>query len=381
MMDITKEGDKMPPIKSTIWSIDPHTKAKHEVLEYYLKAWVPILATTSKKIIYLDGFAGPGIYEKGEEGSPLIALRTAIEHVHRLRFKAEIRFIFLEKDPERATMLRKVLKERFEQLPSGISYDVLDSQFAPTLSSILDELEEKGAKLAPTFAFLDPFGFSGLPMNLIGRMLNYDKCEVLITFMSGFVNRFTDELREQALDELFAASDWRRIREIGDPGARQRFLIELYTRQLRDAGGATYVKSFEMVGKHNQPLYHLVYGTKHLKGLEHMKEAMWKVDRRGTYTFSDITDVGQTFLIDYSDENYWQQQAADAIFDRFVGQTKTIEEIYQFVIVKTPYIFRKSILKHLEKRECPKIIKVTNRNRKLTYPEGCSITFRINSTK
>jgi hypothetical protein len=65
------------------------------------------LAATSNRIIYLDGFAGPGIYEDGKEGSPLIALRTAIDHIHQPRFKAEIKFAFIENDLERASMLRR----------------------------------------------------------------------------------------------------------------------------------------------------------------------------------------------------------------------------------------------------------------------------------
>lgn len=340
-----------------------------------MKAWFPILATTSGRIIYLDGFAGPGIYEDEEEGSPLIALRTAIDHIHQPRFKAEIEFVFIERDSERMSILRKVLEERFAKLPNMISYSTFDREFAPTLSSVLDNIEQMGAKLAPTFAFLDPFGFSGLPMNLIGRMLSYDRCEVLITFMSGFVNRFTDELREPALDELFATSEWRGIRNIVDPDVRQKFLIDLYKRQLRNVGGAVYVKSFEMIGKHNQPIYHLVYGTRHWKGLETMKEAMWKVDRRGTYKFSDITDVNQKFIIDYSDEKHWVQQVADAVFNEFRGQTKTIEEIHEFVVTRTPLIFRKLILKCLEKTEVPKIVDVTNRRRRFTYPDGCFVKF------
>ena len=340
-----------------------------------MKAWFPILATTSGRIIYLDGFAGPGIYEDEEEGSPLIALRTAIEHIHQPRFKAEIKFVFIERDSERMSILRKVLEERFAKIPDMISYSTFDREFAPTLSSVLDNIEQMGAKLAPTFAFLDPFGFSGLPMNLIGRMLSYDRCEVLITFMSGFVNRFTDELREPALDELFATSEWRGIRNIMDPDVRQKFLIDLYKRQLRNVGGAVYVRSFEMIGKHNQPIYHLVYGTRHWKGLEAMKEAMWIVDRRGTYKFSDITDVNQKFIIDYSDEKHWVQQVADAVFNEFRGQTKTIEEIHKFVVTRTPLIFRKSILKCLEKTEVPKIVDVTNRRRRFTYPDGCFVKF------
>ncbi len=67
------------------WSIPPHTRAKHEILRYYLGAWFPILATIQHRLLYIDGFAGPGEYEGGEDGSPIIALKVAKDH--KLSFK------------------------------------------------------------------------------------------------------------------------------------------------------------------------------------------------------------------------------------------------------------------------------------------------------
>ncbi len=364
----------MSRISTTVWPIEPHTKAKHEILRHYLKAWFPILSRWSGRIIYLDGFAGPGVYEGSEDGSPVIALQTAVEHRLREHFK-DIVFFFIEKDPNRATMLLRVLKERFPNLPKNIEYGVQGAQFAPTLEQVLDKLEKQEARLAPTFAFLDPFGFSGFPMELIGRMMSYDKCEVLITFMAGFVRRFLDELREPVLNALFATQEWKKARNISDPDKRLRFLLDLYERQLRNIGGAEYVRSFGVIGPHNQLIYYLVYGTKHWKGLEVMKEAMWKVDRRGTYTFSDLTDIDQTYLIDYEKEPQWVPSAAEMVYSGFRGKTVAESEVHQFVIIGTPFIYRKSILKCLERDYPPKIIKVTNRKRSFSYPEGCLITF------
>jgi three-Cys-motif partner protein len=62
----------------TIWSITPHTQAKHAILKRYLDAWFPILSrqaailnrkfgtVNGRRILYIDGFAGPGIYTGGE---------------------------------------------------------------------------------------------------------------------------------------------------------------------------------------------------------------------------------------------------------------------------------------------------------------------------
>ena len=65
------------PPSDTLWSIEPHTAAKHKILCKYLDAWLPILQSFNGRIIYLDGFAGPGRYIGGEPGSPLVALECA----------------------------------------------------------------------------------------------------------------------------------------------------------------------------------------------------------------------------------------------------------------------------------------------------------------
>lgn len=365
----------MPRIRTTVWRIEPHTKAKHEILRYYLEAWFPILSRRSGRIIYLDGFAGPGVYTGGEEGSPVIALRTAVEHKLRNRFK-EIMFLFIEKEAERAAKLKEVLHERLPNLPENMKYHVIGAEFAPTLEKVLQEIEQNGARLAPTFAFLDPFGFSGFPMKLIGRMMSYKKCEVLITFMVGFVRRFTDDLREPVLNELYATEEWKKVRNITDPERRLRFLLNLYEKQLKKVGGAQYVRSFGMIGVYNQPIYYLIYGTKHPLGLQVMKEAMWNVDQRGTYKFSDLTDVNQTYIIDYQSNAHWVPMAAEMVHDKFRGKTVEESNVHQFVITDTPYVYRKSILRYMES-EChpPKVCGVRGRKRRLCYPEGCSITF------
>ena len=66
--------------KKTLWDIEPHTRAKHEILKKYLEAWFPIINRYNRKIIYIDGFCGPGRYSGGEPGSPVIALDVAMNH-------------------------------------------------------------------------------------------------------------------------------------------------------------------------------------------------------------------------------------------------------------------------------------------------------------
>lgn len=55
----------------TVWAAEPHTLAKHELLRRYLGGWFPIMTSYHRRVIYLDGYCGPGTYEDGEPGSPL----------------------------------------------------------------------------------------------------------------------------------------------------------------------------------------------------------------------------------------------------------------------------------------------------------------------
>ncbi|KAF6246234.1 hypothetical protein C6990_10150 [Nitrosopumilus sp. b3] len=359
----------------TIWPIGPHTIAKHQILEEYLKAWFPIVGRWTGRIVYLDGFAGPGKYKDGEDGSPIIAMRTAVEHT-MIKPTTEIVFGFIENDKKRSEVLKQTLEERFEQLPQNVKYNVIDSNFEKSVCDMLDSLEENEQVLAPTFAFIDPFGYSDFSMNLVKRLLNYDKSEVLITFMTGFVNRFLDPVHEEAVSKLYGSKDFLEAKDIPNTEERINFLLKLYEKKLKENNGAKYVRSFEMVGHDNNVVYHLIFGTKHWKGLEVIKRAMLKVDSRGMYSFSDRIGFGQTFFVNIKEGDDWMPDAAELIFKHFRGQSIEIDKIHRFVITDTPYMFKKKILTCLEKKIPSQILRVTNRKTKtLSYPDRCVVTF------
>lgn len=130
-----------------------------------------------------------------------------------------------------------------------------------------------------------------------------------------------------------------------------------------------------MIDERNQTIYYLVYATKDPKGMRVMKEAMWTVDRRGTYRFSDITDPGQSYIIDYSRNDVWIPAAAGEVYSHFLGRTVSCEDVDDFVTVDMRYRFRKAILQCLE--ETGRISHVAGRRRAKSFPDGCAITFSI----
>lgn len=298
----------------------PHTKAKHFLLQRYLSAWFPILGSGHKRIVYIDGFAGPGRYAQGEEGSPLIAIRAALSHQLRLN-NIDVVFVFIEGDPQRAEELRD------RQLPSitvpkNFRTVVICGHFEDTLQALQDELDAKQAVMAPTFAFIDPFGIKGAPFHLIERLIRRPRCEAFINFNTEGVQRWVQEVPAR-VDELVGmrgAAD--RIGAARDRVAEAR---RLYSESLKRV--ATYAPFFQIRSDRGLPIYDLFFATKHPLGFEKMKEAMWAADPTGTFSFSAGTDTMQLELLGPEAIS----QLPDRIAREFAGRTVVQEEVSLFV--------------------------------------------------
>jgi three-Cys-motif partner protein len=173
-----------------IWPLEAHTRAKHELLRRYLAAWFPILTSRgfTRRVLFLDGFAGPGIYAHGEPGSPIIALDTLVNHRHFSKLgHSEFVFLFVEPDRARFESLEEQVRLFWQMHPGGQPPNVKvrcdNDNFETMASGLVATIKEQRKQLAPTFAFIDPFGWSGAPLTLIRDLLSFDRCEVLFNFM------------------------------------------------------------------------------------------------------------------------------------------------------------------------------------------------------
>ena len=70
----------MPSFKPReLWEVAPHTLAKIEIVRQYLVRWFQILGRghSGRRLLYIDGFAGPGEYTNSRNSSPLASLAAA----------------------------------------------------------------------------------------------------------------------------------------------------------------------------------------------------------------------------------------------------------------------------------------------------------------
>lgn len=152
-----------------LWEYEEHTHAKHRLLVGYLHAWLPIMAQRNRRLNLIDGFAGPGRYTGGEPGSPLLMLDAYLNHKGRAGMGAlDVYFDFIELDHDRVAHLREELAG--VEVPANVHIEVIEGSFDKVMGEMLDGIP-RGQGLVPTFAFLDPFGYTGYGLRLSSRIL------------------------------------------------------------------------------------------------------------------------------------------------------------------------------------------------------------------
>jgi len=370
----------------TVWEITPHTKAKHEILRYYLGAWFPILASVHFRLLYVDGFAGPGEYKGGEDGSPIVALKVARDHAlkHKLSHpRMDLVFLFIENDEARYQNLERKIAELKPQLPSNFRIAPCCADFKDIFDSILSQIEEQNKQLAPSFVFIDPFGPTGFPMSLICRLAQQPRSEVLITFNYQSLNEWflQDPRKHKHLDELYGSDLWCRALQIPSADQKERYLMETYQTALESLGWRG--RSFRMVNKQNQTQYYLFFATTNWEGMLAMKRAMWSAAPTGDFRYSDMTNPQQPYLFDLCRDEEYSQDLASQLYKNHQGKTSAKQAVLKNDLAWHPTCIERHLTRALNILEYgfipPKIIEIkragNKKRRKHQYPNDCTITF------
>jgi three-Cys-motif partner protein len=353
----------------------PHTGAKHALLRRYLGAWFPIIARYNRRVVYYDAFAGPGEYKGGEPGSPIIALETLTEHDSFAPMSTtEFVFLLSEQDEACAEHLRDVVTEFHEAhqpWPANVKVDIKNTTFIDLTTEILDSLDEHEAKLAPTFAFVDPVGVKATPMSILKRLTDYPKAEMLVYFAHDSAVRWSGSGQiDKRLSDLFGTDEYKGASTL--TGAqRSQFLHDLYKRQLHEECGFPYIQSFAMYDDRGKRVYDLYYCTREPIGMNRMKEAMWKIAPAGDFSFRDRFADQEVIFADAVDTTPLRAH----LLEHFRGQAQTVDAVIDHVVVVTPYIESHVKRLTLAPMQADGLITSPNQRRRGTFPTGTIIIF------
>ena len=360
------------------WKYREHTRVKHILMEKYLAAWIPILGKWNPKICYFDGFAGRGEYTDGTLGSPIIALKVADKLSN---YFEKLLCFFIEKDVGNFRNLEQVLEREKSNITNWQKIEIAkeNDEFADVIERIFENMEKEKSILVPSFFFVDPFGFGGIPFRIIQRILSNPKTEVFFTFMVRDMARFIEhpQLRK-TFTGLFGTDEWKNVIQLSD---REKALIELYRKQLHDVAGVEYSWHFRICESEElRTLYYLIHATNNIKGHYIMKGIMFNQSALGSFAYlgpEDISERSQMRLFNVHDTGELKKY----LLERFEAEILTYDDIQEKVChpwySEPPYIdkhFRQA-LKELEKEPKVKIDRVTSKtekglsgNDRITFP-------------
>jgi three-Cys-motif partner protein len=154
-------GELLPAQKLPLYQ--SHSGAKHRLLRLYLNAWLPILGSRYRGVALVDGFASSGRYATGEPGSPLIMLEAYLGRGDRDRLVATPHYFFIE---EKRKFVRHLTAEVEGISLGAVEVDILKGEYAARFADVVDRLVALGSP--PTFAFVDPYGYSDNPFTWPG---------------------------------------------------------------------------------------------------------------------------------------------------------------------------------------------------------------------
>ena len=167
----------MPAVKFFDESSE-QSRVKATIVTKYFWAWAKVMIPRAKRranrIAYIDLFAGPGRYKDGTKSTPLLLLENAILDPD---MREMLVTIFNDADEDHSRSLEKAIYslpeiDRLKYPPKVYHFEV-GEEIAKML---------KDAGLVPTLFFVDPWGYRGLSLNLIGSMLKDWGCDCIFFF-------------------------------------------------------------------------------------------------------------------------------------------------------------------------------------------------------
>ncbi|MDR3638554.1 MAG: three-Cys-motif partner protein TcmP [Isosphaeraceae bacterium] len=352
-----------------LWDLEPHSVGKHRLLRKYLDAWLPILAQAGyRRILLVDGFAGPGRYRGGEDGSPIIMLKAFLEHRSRAVIsRSELLYFFIERDGARLEHLLGEISTLMPTPPANVKVRPIRGEFREVMADVLAQV----GLPVPTFVFIDPFGYEQNRVELTSSILGYSTCEVLVYLPTRFIARFMAEPdTAEALSHLYGGQEWRDGIDLTGR-ARLDFLRDLFATKLRRS--ATHVRSFEIATAGGGG-YDLFFATNSRRGLEKMKDAMWAVDPERGERFRDTTRRDQLVLFEPEPDPI---PLLRLLQHRFGREPFTVQEAVDFVLFDTAYHpgkhLKRMTLMPAEARG--ELVVDRGAARRGSYPEGAVLRF------
>jgi three-Cys-motif partner protein len=272
-------------------------RVKHELIREYLNGWLPKLGNWAGRIVYIDTHAGRGTHLEGELGSPLVALKTFLDHKARDQIlkRSQVVFWFIERDENNRNSLNNEMSG-LGKLPSNVEVHSESGDCFSILRDLIESLKSEGSQLAPAFVFVDPYGFN-VPGDVLRELMQFPRVELFVNVIWRELNMALTLGEKHSgmaarLDSIFDGPSWRSNITSKDFDVRIEQTIDTFKEMLQ----AKWTTDIRMLGDNNRTRYILVHYTNHPAGRDLMKDCVWKVCPDGDFCARKMDNSDQLLL-------------------------------------------------------------------------------------
>ncbi len=250
---------------------------KHSLLEVYLPELAFRVGQKWDVLAYVDGFAGPWKTRDPDHADSSFGI--AIEALRRSQAglreghgrELHVKCILVGKTKAAFAELERIA---ISETSRDFEVQALQGEFVKQIP-IIDRLLKDSGKNTFKFILLDPTGWAQIPMEELKSFLHERSSEVVVTLMTGDINRF--------LAQPDRAESYRRL--FGRPGVLEKLqktpaeeraeqVVLEYSRSLREMCRFKYVSAAVILEPNKESIkYFLVYATNHPRGIEVFKAA------------------------------------------------------------------------------------------------------------
>jgi len=332
---------------------------KIEIVTKYFWAWANVIISQAQKrpgkkkaenIAYVDIFSGPGRYQDGSKSTPLLILERAIAEP---KIRELLVTFFNDIDPNNTQSLDQAIAS----LP-----DIHTLRHKPIIfnkevgEEIIQDIKNN-IKSAPTLFFIDPFGYKGLSINLIGSVISNWGSDCIFFFNYNRINMdLNNRFVKEDMNSLFGKERANALREKlkpMQPEERESTIVEAICQALKDVGGSHVQNFCFKKSSGSRTSHYLIFVSKDKLGHSIMKDIMAKKSSIFTqgvpsFEYNQSQAAIQLSLFDFQPID----DLENMLLDEFAGQTLTMEQIYNQHHVGKRYISKnyKEALKKLEQQ-------------------------------
>jgi three-Cys-motif partner protein len=263
----------------------PWSRIKDRVLSAYLAVYLPKVATLGKRIVLVDGFAGPGRFEDGSAGSPLLIVNAA-----EARVPGKYLALFVNKDREHHEALTKLMQPYIDKGSVQTIYGSAADLLANLAGAVRDQT---------LFLYLDPFGLAGCEFNALMPFLQRTtgSTEIFINIQRQEIPRLacvTAEAKgltpqvdalQRRLSAVMGNSYWRGVfadSTVTKTDERVTKVVEDYRRRI--AKFLPYTGSCPVKDREDGPIkYQMMLCSRHPHALEVMNDAACRAYNQQMY--------------------------------------------------------------------------------------------------